>query len=243
MTSEMPRRSLLEKPMGEDSPPVKRGLLTLSRPSEDPNREALRAIVTRVEEVNPDNYEALSEFARIYLRLLKNRANRHHFTGIPKYPKELEAELKKRGVHGLAIFNGFDEIVGFATIADPDVDQNDSWLNKFVIVNNLQNKKQHGKPRHAGRQSLDKVTEWAFTTPTHDGRPRESLHAAVVMKVPNSQRMDDLLTHFGFTFRMRQENQASVFLGGKRVLKPVERFALERRIWEIEHSKKELHRH
>lgn len=235
MMQESPRQLPLGE-LREGMLSIKHDSLILSRPSEDPRTEELRGIVTRVEEVNPENEEALSEFARKYLRLLKNRANRHHFTGIPRSPEELEAELEKRGVHGLAIFNGFNEIVGFATIVDADVDQNDNWLNKFVVVNNLQNKKQGGKPKHVGRQALNKVAEWTFTTPTYDRRQRESLHAAVVMKVPNSERMDDLLTHYGFEPKMRLENQARVFLYGRSLLKPVTRFALERRKWEIEHS-------
>lgn len=213
----------------------------LSKPSDNPELERQRGVVRNVQEMDTKNPEALDVLSHLYLRLLKQRANRHHFTNIPNRVEDLKRDLAREGNHGLTVFNVLGEIVGFATISDAERDQNDSWLNKMVIVNNLQNKNREEKSRHVGRQMLDKIVSWAFITPTVDSRKRESLHAAIIIKVPNSQRMDDLLTHYGFKFKMRLENQARVFLKGKSVLKPVERFAIDRTEWETQQHFHELH--
>ncbi len=212
-------------------------VFNLSVPSEDPQREKLRTVVERVEEVDKDDPCALAEFAQTYLRLLRNKGNRHHFTGVPKRPEDLAEALKRPYNHGLAVRNMLDEVVAFAIIEDAQQDQGDSWLNKMVVANNLQGKKKADasdaeRPPRIGTQSLIKILDWSFTTPAFDGRQRSSVHAAVIIKVPNYQRMDDLLTSNGFRFISRLEKQATVILGGKSIQKPVERFAIDRETWD-----------
>ncbi|OIP57648.1 MAG: hypothetical protein COX79_01565 [Candidatus Levybacteria bacterium CG_4_10_14_0_2_um_filter_36_16] len=205
----------------------------LSEPVQDPVQERQRAIIDRVDEIDTDNDEALSEYAKLYLAVLNTESNKHHFTGIPENVEEFKTYLKIDGNHGLAVFNKLGQIAGFAIIGDAERDQNDSWLNKFVIVNSLQNRKQEDGPKHVGKQALDKVVRWAFTTPMYDGRQRKSLHAAVIMEVPNHERMIHLLENSDFDGKMRLPEQAVIKIKGKDFDKPVERYYLRRKQWEM----------
>ena len=199
----------------------------------DPEREELRKTVLNVQEVNTEDPKTLHAFSATYLKLLKRPANRSHFTNIPPNVEAMKEELSRKSNHGLAIYDALEDIVGFAIISDAERDQSDNWLNKMVIVNNLQNKKDR-KSGNVGTQALDKIVEWAFTHQTDDGRDRNSLHAAMVMYVPNFERMDRALLKSGFHFVSRLDSQAMVTLrNGKRDLRPVQRFEINRETWEL----------
>lgn len=224
-----------------------------------PQQELLRRTALGVKEYSAFPPEQRDNFVNLYLRLLKRESNRQHFVGIPDTTAELKQQLEKIGVHGLAGYNVLGEIFGFTTIVDAGRDQSDSWIEKLVILNSLQNKK--GKstekgpivpsaPYHIGHDFLERIVEWGFTTPMHDGRQRTALHTALVMFVPKYDRVDALFTHFfgydeeghsrgGFDFVMRLPEQARVQLSnGNFVSRPISRFALYHRDWERERQLK-----
>ncbi len=200
----------------------------------DPEKEKQRQTVTEVKEIGVRNIRMRRAFATVYLDQLNLPSNRPHFTDIPTSVKDMENRLRQKNAHGLAVYNALGEVVGFAVIRDPETDQNDSWLEKMVIVENLQSKEKDQKDSaHVGTQALDRIVEWAFSTPTHDKRERTNLHAAVVMFVKDWERMDHLLTGHGFEARMRLHHQAIVTLeDGTKETKDVQRFELSRRAWE-----------
>lgn len=205
----------------------------------DPEIERLRKTVTGVREIKArSNKRIRRAFAQIYLEQLQQPSNRSHFTDIPERVRVMEDRLKQKNVHGLAVYNALDEVVGFAIVRDPETDQNDSWLEKMVVVENLQNNDKDDKEAaHVGTQALDKIAGWVFSTPTHDGRNRNNLHAAVVMFVNDYERMDHLLDKYGFEPRMRLQKQAIVTLrDGSREERDVQRWELSRRTWETMHG-------
>lgn len=156
----------------------------------DIEKEMLRRQVAGAYEVDTTNPYELANFSREYLRLLREPSNRYHFTAIPDSVENMMAILNEPSKHGLAIFNVLGETLGFATIEDAERDQGDNWLGKMVLVNNLQNKNRgENRPTHVGTDAIGKAVEWAFTTPAHDGRERKRLYAAVVLFVPNEERM------------------------------------------------------
>lgn len=217
--------------------------LSMPQPEDafDPEREVLRHTVKGVREIKArSNKRIRRAFATTYLNQLQDPFNRPHFTDIPEKVIDMENRLKQKNVHGLAVYNALDEVVGFAIIKDPETDQNDSWLEKMVIVENLQSK-ERGQENAArvGTQALDKIVEWSFSTPTHDQRERTNLHAAVVMFVKDWERMDHLLGGYGFEARMRLHKQAIVTLeDGSREPHDVQRWELSRRSWEATHGAK-----
>lgn len=227
-----------------------------------PEDEKLRKTVIGVKEFRTLSDKDKEEFARFHLELLKRKSNRRHFVGVPTTASVLRKELEEVGVHGLAGINAIGEAVGFVIIRDAGRDQSDSFIEKLVILNSLQNKRGQGttdserqsKPYHVGHDFLEKVVEWGFKNPTDDGREREALHAATVMFVGGYERVDALFTHFfgddereksrgGFTPVQRLENQARVQVSkkvGKKkyistwVMKPTQRYALYRNVWDRE---------
>lgn len=212
--------------------------------------EKLRATVVGVREFRDLDEKEFDEYAWFYYDLLRRRPNIPHFVGIPKLD-ELKGELRKKEVHGLAVMNALNKPIGFSLIRDSEPGQSDSWIEKLVILNSLQNKerfKEEGKKtkgyRHVGHDALEKIVEWGFRTKTHDGRNRESLHAAIIMKVPHWERVDELFTHFfgkneegkyeGFKIVSRLENQVKIRFKGKDVYRSVTRFMIDRERWKME---------
>ncbi len=222
----------------------------LSRPSEDPRKEPKRGIVVRVEEVNPSDPN-FSRLSRDYLRLLKRPANRSHFTGIYNRvegsevvslsEEAFEGELRRSGNHTLAAFNVLGEVVGLGVIEDAARGQSDSWLTKVIVVNSLQNKHIEGGKTHVGSQVVDKMAEWAFRTPTSDGRERTVLRAAVVRGVANWQRMEAVLDNYGFQFGELMKRQAEVLvkINGKweLVKRHVQRLSMSKEEWILKHPR------
>lgn len=161
----------------------------LSEPSQDPDKEMQRRIVTGVKELDVSDWRALNEFATNYFELLTDPDNMTHFTGVPDSVEELKENLKAKGRHSLAIFNILGEVVGFAMIDDPAKDELDGRLGKFGIIKDLQNTKPSNgekagdgeqRPKGVGKQALGKVLEWAFSNPTHDGKERVRIDAYIM---------------------------------------------------------------
>lgn len=223
----------------------------------DLEQERLKRTITGIREFGTFSDEEKDRYARYYLDLLKRRSNRQHFVGIPNASDELRRQLEEQGVHALAGINALGNAVGFTIIRDAQPGQSDNWIEKIVIDNTLQNRRgrrtlaekvvgQSSEPYHVGHDFLEKIVEWAFTTKMHDGREREALHTAIVMFVPNYERVDALFTHFfgqdergrskgGFNPVMRLNEQANVQLSdGRLVKRPISRFALYRQQWELE---------
>lgn len=184
-----------------------------------------RAEIREVREIDMD-----SEEVRQYFNLLRQDSNRVHFVGVPQTLEEFRAELERPEMRALVAVNNFDEAIAFATISDSTPSpEHEHWLQRVVVINDLQNKRR--RVNHAGRDFLDRVVDWAFTQPTHDGRERTKLTASVVMGVPNWFRADQMFEHYGFEHRARLYNQVDVIVYGQQRTVSTERFELTRDKW------------
>lgn len=199
----------------------------------DEKREALRRTVSHVEEVDSGNLEELKAYSEPNLKLLKRKSNRYHFVAIPNSVGEMMENLQRPESHGLTIYNALDEAIGFTRLDDPSRDQGDSWLNTFVIDDSLQNNGNNGI-KGVGQSALSKVVDYSFETPTYDGRIRNNLYAAIVLFVPNADRMYGALRKVGFeTAGGGKDDQAIVTMpNGNRESKPTLVLGIKREKWE-----------
>lgn len=208
----------------------------LSNPGDEtnphPDEEVLRRTVVGVRELD---FHSSYEISRYFI-LLTDPRNREHFAGVPENENELALQLGRPEMHGLVGVNALDENVGFAIIRDASPDEHDSWIRMFVVENRLQRRrlKGEGELPGVGMQFLDKVVKWGFSTKTHDGRDRESIHAAVVMDVPGWDRSRGLFRGYGFRSVYVLDDEVDVFLrkAGATVKRDIIRLALSRRDWE-----------
>lgn len=191
-----------------------------------------RTTVVSVQEIDLDSPEELQQ----YHQLLKYPANRQHFVGVPETVEEFTLELRIPETHGLVCIDDLSKIVGYAVVHDAPRGRHDNFIEKFVVVNSLQGRRarREDDPPGVGMQFLDKVVEWGFGTPTHDGRERTTLHAAIVMNVPNWERPRRLFRGYGFDLQTVITNQADVLLRGMRepTTRDVMWLKLERENWE-----------
>lgn len=193
-----------------------------------PEQEQKRRTVVGVREVDPSNLDQVKQ----YFDLLRHPTNRAHFTDIPDTPAEFAEELKGPRVHPLVGINQLGEEIGYATIIDARRQQNDHDVIHVVINNALQSRTKNN-PSRVGSQLLEMVVEWAFATPTHDGRERIKLYGSTVMYVPNWERGRKLFVGRGFRYKATFPEQSDVTLrSGKLVRKPSMRFELLRSDWE-----------
>lgn len=209
------------------------------------DQEDLRTQIVGVREVTLPPEGPLPEedwqMLKKHLKLLKDESNIQHFVGIVKTiddegkkdyltPQEFLEELRERGVHWMQALNGVGEVVGFAIIRDPGRGQNDPWIERIVIDNALQNKRDPKTPK-VGGQFLERLKDYAFTTHTFDDRERTSLHASVVMEVANSSRAYNLFAHHGFTPIQTLSDQAEVIVRGRFETHHTERLLISRKQW------------
>lgn len=191
----------------------------------------LRTTVVSVREIDVESRDLNS-----YFLLLNNPSNREHFTGLPPTIEDLASELNKPDMHGLVGINGLGEAVGYAIVRDAQLNENDSWIRMFVVDNRFQRRRPRagGESPGVGTQFLDKLVEWVFTTQTHDGRDRESLHAGVIMDVDGWLRSRGLFRGYGFGSVYVLDDEVSVFIRkvGETVKRDFIRFSLSKRDWE-----------
>lgn len=200
----------------------------------------LRAMVSKIRKLN---LRSDSEVER-YLSLLQDYRNCAHFTGIykkglrgriePITPEEFKEDISGEDLHPLAGINVYGEIIGYATIHDPGRGQRDTFIDKVIVVNDLQGQEK-GNSLGTGASLLDKVIEFAFSTKNSRREDRTKLDAAVVMKVPGWDAADSLFVN-RFHFVSRLEDQAEVYLppDPNLVVMPTMRFEIIRKDWEIQ---------
>jgi len=206
-----------ENPNGIDSS------LTNVNPQE---RLRKRSTIIRVEQIDLSTNQSSQ-----YLQLLQDPINSAHFNPVPRDVDELIRELKTSGLHGVVGKNLLEEPVGYSKLRDPQPGRNDTWIEGLVIENDLQNKGGENE-LHAGSQFLEEIIKYAFSTPTHDGRVRTKVNAAVVKGIPNWERACGVFERSGFRNLGTYEDQVEVT--GE--MKDVEVFELKRSAWEERRS-------
>lgn len=190
--------------------------------------EQKRRTVIGVREVDPSNLDQVKP----YFNLLRNPTNKAHFTDISAMFAEFAEELKNPKVHPLVGINQLGEEIGYATLIDARRQQNDHGI-IHVVVNNALQSRTKSNPSRVGSQLLERVVEWAFATPTDDGRERIKLYGSVVEGVPNWERGRRLFLGRGFKYIGTLPDQSDVTLrNGELVRKPSMRFELLRSDWE-----------
>ena len=185
-----------------------------------------RSTIVRAEQI-----DLASDQPSQYLRLLRDPVNSAHFNPVPRDVDELIRELKTSGLHGVVGKNLLEEPVGYSKLRDPQPGRNDTWIEGLVIENDLQNKGGENE-FHAGSQFLEEIIKYAFSTPTHDGRMRIKVNAAVIKDIPNWERACGVFERSGFRKLGTYEDQVEV-LGE---MKDVEVFELKRSAWEERRS-------
>ncbi len=208
----------------------------------------LRGEVKSVRELNLESDEPA-----IYLDLL--RRNSAHFTGIfthiendikPIKLRKFKSYLKKANNHPIVGLNKYGEKIGYAVVSDAPEGQHDNWIERFIIIDDLQG---DVTPAKTGRTMLKSVLDYAFTTRDYLGRDRKKIDAAIVMFVPGWERAYNLFFKDSkFETKQTLPNQADVYippgvlldgekeplLEGRIVTRPTARFETMRDNWEIE---------
>jgi len=199
----------------------------MASPKENPQeRLRERSTIVRAEQIDLSTGQPSQ-----YLRLLRDPVNSVHFNPVPRDAGELIKELRTSGLHGLVGKNWLGESVGYCKLRDPQLGRNDTWVEGLVIENDLQNKGRENE-LHAGSQFLEEIIKYAFSTPTHDGRARPKINAAVIKDIPNWERACGVFERSGFRILGTFEDQVEV-LGE---MKDVEVFELKRSTWEERRS-------
>jgi len=211
----------------------------MASPKENPNGTEPTLISVNPQErlrerstiVRAEQIDLAADQPNQYLRLLRDPVNSVHFNPVPRDVGELIRELKAGGLHGVVGKNLLEESVGYCKLRDPQSGRNDTWVEGLVIENDLQNKGRESE-LHAGSQFLEEIIKYAFSTPTHDGRVRPKINAAVIKDIPNWERACGVFERSGFRNLGTFEEQVEVM--GE--MKDVEVFELKRSAWEESRS-------
>jgi len=136
-----------------------------------------------------------------YLSILNSENNRIHLAGFPKTIEEVREKSADPSDHILIGINGVNEVIATATVDDASPKEADNFINRLAVREDLQRttpRPEGDKSKGVGRQMLEGVLEWGFTTSQADGRERRAMHLAIAMFIPKWEAMYNLATHTGF---------------------------------------------
>ena len=178
-----------------------------------------RIKIDTIKEINGSSYE---EAVRVY-EILHSPLNRTHFAHPYPTPENILAVSEAHnGMHVLVTRNEEDRVVATATLQDAPYPQNDNFIVLFGVDEQYQGK-------GYGRKMLDVTLDFAFTTPDHEGRERQAIHAAVVMGIDGWWKMYRLLRSNDFIPGAIWPGQ---FENGGKVANDVIRLFLQRKNYE-----------
>lgn len=162
-----------------------------------------------VREMNPgDNRET-----QPYVGFLLDKSNRMHFSHPPRNPSELRKEAERPGNHFLVATRVeanekgklVRRVVGGAKITDAAPNQHDHFIEGVVADSDKQG-------QGIGQKLLLQTIEYAFSTETHDRRPRTKLDLAIIMGVePKDASIIEVVSPItGKTYHTRSRMEAIV---------------------------------